>query len=103
MLYYSPTKAEVLEAARSAISIFASYGLSCCLVGGVGCTLFGNERDPNVLFIVALCRPSTEQSTGRGPRCYELGSRSGVPEKDASRSRGLSILHRSRAYAGRDL
>ena len=46
--YGTPTRAEVFEAARAAIAILTTHGLSCCLVGGVGCDLFGNSRTPNV-------------------------------------------------------
>ena len=44
----SPTKDEVFDVAREAISAFASRGLYCVLVGGVACSMFGNSRSPNV-------------------------------------------------------
>ncbi|GJE93051.1 hypothetical protein PsYK624_092100 [Phanerochaete sordida] len=53
-MHYSPTREEVFEAARAAISIFTSHGFSCCIVGGLGCTLFGNGRTPNDVDLVVL-------------------------------------------------
>ena len=46
--YGIPTAAEVRQAAQAAVQIFGSHGLSCCLVGGMACLLFGNSRTPTV-------------------------------------------------------
>ncbi|OBZ76468.1 hypothetical protein A0H81_02996 [Grifola frondosa] len=46
MRYPPPSFEQICGIARKAIDIFRSHGLECCLVGGVGCHLFGTSRDP---------------------------------------------------------
>ncbi|KIP07745.1 hypothetical protein PHLGIDRAFT_407778 [Phlebiopsis gigantea 11061_1 CR5-6] len=65
MSYGSPTKQEVLNVAREAISVFSSHGLSCYLVGGVACALFGNSRNPNDVDLVVLTSLYGQESLKR--------------------------------------
>ncbi|CAL1712784.1 unnamed protein product [Somion occarium] len=50
----SPSSSEVLSVAQEATRIFASMGLQCCLVGGVGCLLYGCIRTPGDVDLVVV-------------------------------------------------
>ncbi|KAI0792337.1 hypothetical protein C8Q75DRAFT_752408 [Abortiporus biennis] len=49
-----PTSAEVRQVAQRAISIFTRNGLSACLFGSAGCSLYGCSRSPNDVDIIVM-------------------------------------------------
>lgn len=52
--YSTPTREQVIDVAREAVSVFAKCGLEACLVGGAACALYGATRTPSVRYTLAM-------------------------------------------------
>jgi len=72
---------EILAISRTAVEIFASLGLKCCLTGGVASTLYGTTRCPNDTDIVVLTSMYGQEAlkrllTERDSRFYTVAAKS---------------------------
>lgn len=101
---YDPTKSEVLQASTTAIAILRRLGYKSCLVGGVACMLYGNNRVPSVrplampyMYIFSLAEHIAE----RRPCRSDHHGVSRNPE-GADCRRGSQLLHRSGEDARHD-
>ncbi|KAI0075639.1 hypothetical protein K474DRAFT_1599451 [Panus rudis PR-1116 ss-1] len=57
-----PTASEIRVVAKEVDRIFTLNGLSCCLVGGGGCVLYGCTRTPSDVDIVVMTQSHTQES-----------------------------------------
>lgn len=93
---------DVSAAASVAIATLDRIGVTACFVGGMACKLYGNDRTPEVSFVLAS--PTVAASPAVVPRLLRLrqGSRYLVPwvpmgpgrtEATSRRSKSLVLPH----------